>query len=211
MGAGLNDFYSNLPLLVINTHGRGIPMDHRLTNVTVTTFESVRGRTQLTTPPAHQSLAQIEVRGQTSSGFPKQPYNLEFNDAYGNDREAPLLGLPPESDWVLHNPYSDKSLLNNFLAFELHEQMGHYAVRRRFVEVFVDRPAGASNTRDYVGVYVLLEKIKVDGNRVDLARLTPEQPASRRSPAVTSSRRTKTALAISCSPRRAVPGLARNG
>ena len=175
VGAGLSEFYSNLPLMVINTHGRGIPMDHRLTNVTVTTFESVRGRTQLTPPPAHQSLAQIEVRGQTSSGFPKQPYNLELNDPYHNDLEAPLLGLPAESDWVLHNPYSDKSLLNDCLAFELHERMGHYAVRRRFVELFVDQTGGRLEyPQDYMGVYVLLEKIKVDGNRVDLARLAPE-------------------------------------
>ncbi len=168
-------FSSNLPLMIINTFGRSIPQDQRI-RAAVSTFEPRDGRARLINPPDFDGGAQIEVRGQTSAGFPKQPYNLEIDDSYGNDLEVPLLGLPAESDWVLHNPYSDKCLMNNFLAFELHRQMGHYAPRCRFVEVFVKTSRGrVSYPGDYRGVYVLMEKIKVAGNRVDLARLTPDQ------------------------------------
>ncbi len=168
----LTNFSSNLPLLVIQPVA-GIPQDSRVV-AHVTALEPFRGRTALMGTPAHAGLGTIEIRGQSSVGFPKKQYNLELTDPAGVDLEVPLLGLPPESDWVLNGPYSDKSLLNNFLAFELHEQMGHYAVRRRFVEVFIDETRGLlSQPNDYRGIYVLLEKIKIDGNRVAVARLGP--------------------------------------
>ncbi len=52
--------------------------------------------------------------------------------------------------------------------------MGHYAVRRRLVEVFINTSGGRiSYPRDYAGIYIVLEKIKVDANRVDIPKLTP--------------------------------------
>jgi hypothetical protein len=177
VGTGLGTYSSNLPILIVNTLGQWIGAETRIPAF-VTAIEPFRGRASVVTPPQFLGNAQIEVRGQTSAGFPKLPYNLELNDPQGNDLEVPLLGLPAESDWVLYNPYSDKPFLQNFLAFELHEKMGHYAPRRRFVEVFVDTSGGKLDyPGDYVGIYILLEKIKVDGNRVDLARLTPQQNA----------------------------------
>ena len=169
---GLTNFTSNLPLLVIQPV-QTIPQDQRVV-VHVTALEPFRGRAALLGAPAHLGLGTMEIRGQSSVGFPKKQYNLELTDAAGLDQEVPLLGLPAESDWVLNGPYSDKSLLNNFLAFELHEQMGHYAVRRRFVEVFIDETRGQlTHPTDYRGIYVLLEKIKIDGNRVAVARMGP--------------------------------------
>ena len=142
LNSGSPEFNSNLPILVIQTGGRAIPQDQRIPAF-ISTFEPHEGRAHLLGDPDFESAARIEVRGQTSAGFPKQPYNLELDDPYGNDRPAPLLGLPAESDWVLHNPYSDKCLMNNFLAFELHRKMGHYAPRCQFVEVFVKTGACA--------------------------------------------------------------------
>lgn len=164
-------FSSNLPLLVIQPFGSAIPQDSRVP-VYVTAIEPFRGRTALLGTPSHTGMGSMEMRGQSSTGFAKKQYNLELNDAAGLDLEVPLLGLPAESDWVLNGPYSDKSLLNNFLAFELHDRMGHYAVRRRFVEVFLDQTRERLRyPTDYKGIYVLLEKIKIDNNRVDVARL----------------------------------------
>ncbi|MCP5528043.1 MAG: lamin tail domain-containing protein [Verrucomicrobiales bacterium] len=170
---GLVGFDSNLPLLIIQPSRTGIPQDSRIV-AHVTAIEPFRGRAALLGKPAHQGLAQIEIRGQSSTGFPKKQYNLELTDDAGLDLEVSLLGLPAESDWVLNGPYTDKSLLNNFLAYELHEQMGHYAVRRRFVEVFIDESRGQLRyPTDYRGIYVLLEKIKIDNQRLDLERLGP--------------------------------------
>ncbi len=169
----LKDFTSNLPLLVVKPVRSTIPRDTRVP-VYLTSIEPFRGRTALLGPAAWSGMGEMEIRGQSSTGFPKKQYNLETDDAAGQDLEVPLLGLPAESDWVLNGPYSDKSLLNNYLAFELHEKMGHYAVRRRFVEVFIDENRGQLKyPTDYRGIYVLLEKIKIDKHRVNIARMTP--------------------------------------
>src|SRR4030095_12875554 len=103
----------------------------------------------------------IEVRGSSSSGFAKKSYSVELRDGAGDDAPASLLGMPSESDWVLYAPYTDKTFMNDFLTYELHEAMGHYAVRRKFVEVFVRTTAGKLGTNDYRGIYVLLEKIRI--------------------------------------------------
>lgn len=177
VGSGLTGFSSNLPLLILNTAGRSVGADVR-TAAFVTAIDTVRGRASLLTPPSFLGNAQIELRGQSSLMFPKLPYNLELNDANGNDLKEPLLGLPSESDWVLYNPYTDKPFLQNFLAYELHRKMGHYSPRCRFVEVFVDASGNKLDyPGDYMGIYILVEKIKLAGNRVDLARLSPQQNA----------------------------------
>ncbi len=175
LGLSTTNFSSNLPLLLIHTAGKGISAESRIPAF-VTAIEPFRGRASLRDVPQFVGKAQVEHRGQSSLGFPKKAMNLELSDNAGLDLEAPLLGLPEESDWVLYNPYSDKPLLQNFLAYELHEKMGHYAPRRRFVEVFVHTaPGRLEYPRDYAGIYLLVEKIKVDNHRVDIARLTPQQ------------------------------------
>src|SRR4029079_1255219 len=109
-----------------------------------------------------------ELVGQTAIAFAKKPYRIEIQDEVGNDRDASLLGMPADADWQLRNPFTDKCMMNDFLAYELFEQMGHYSCRRRFVEVFVHQGGGKLTAGDYHGIEVLLEKIEIDRNRVDL-------------------------------------------
>src|SRR5262249_16587934 len=92
----------------------------------------------------------------------------------GNDLDVPLLGLPADNDWKLRNPYDDKTFLNDYLGFELFEKMGHYSVRRRFVEAFIDTGGGRLKyPDDYVGIELLVETIKQSKSRVNIAKLTP--------------------------------------
>ena len=104
----------------------------------------------------------IEIRGQTSSGFDKKSYNFETRDANGDDVAVTLLGMPDESDWVLYGPYCDKTFLRNILVYRLGSELGRWQPRTRIVELFI---AG-----EYQGVYVVIEKIKRDAGRVDIAR-----------------------------------------
>jgi hypothetical protein len=173
----LTNFSSNLPLLIIETGGRGIAQDvppgQLRTPAALLAIDTFRGRSSLLSKPDFRGLCELEIRGQSSSGFPKRPYNLETQDAFRNDLDVPLLGLPADSDWALYNPYTDKPFIQNFLAFELHEKMGHYAVRRRFFELFVETTKGRlTYPRDYAGIYMLQEKIKIADNRVRLQRLS---------------------------------------
>jgi len=107
----------------------------------------------------------IELRGQSSQMFPKKSWSLETRTARGGNRNVSLLGLPEENDWVLYAPYNDKSLMRNVLAYETARRIGRYASRTRFVELTL-------NGR-YHGVYVLMERLKLDDRRVEL-----EQPAT---------------------------------
>ncbi|MCI0744134.1 MAG: lamin tail domain-containing protein [Verrucomicrobia subdivision 3 bacterium] len=173
------EFNSNVPIMIISTHGRTIPANvppggTRARGV-LASIDTFRGRSELKGEAEFVGLAQFEVTGQTSADlFPKKPHRIEVNDEVGNDLRVSLLGMPAEADWILRNPYSDKCLMNDFLGYELWEEMGHYSCRRRFVELFVDTGGGKlSYPGDYYGVMVLFERIEAGNNRVDIAELTP--------------------------------------
>ena len=106
----------------------------------------------------------IESRGNSSQGQPKKPYRFETVTAEGENDNVSLLGLPEENDWVLYAPWSDKSLIRNVLTYQLSRELGHYASRTRYCELYLNE--------EYQGVYVLVEKIKRDANRVDISKLT---------------------------------------
>jgi len=107
----------------------------------------------------------IELRGNSSQGMPKKSFNFETRDADGEDLDVELLQLPAGSDFVLSANFSDKTLMRNALAYETFRQLGHYATRTRFCELILD------NT--YQGVYILTEDIRRDKNRVNIAKLEP--------------------------------------
>ena len=108
----------------------------------------------------------IEIRGASSQSFPKKNYGFETQNNLGENNNVSLLGMPEENDWILHGPFSDKSLIRNVLAYHLGNQMGRWTPRTRFCELFINE--------DYRGIYILTEKIKRDKNRVDIAKLTPD-------------------------------------
>ncbi|MDP2310906.1 MAG: CotH kinase family protein [Pseudomonadota bacterium] len=116
-------------------------------------------------PRALRSAAAIEVRGTSSTYFPKLSYNLELQDDAGEDVAMSILGLPPEADWVLYGPYTDKTYVRDALAYRLIRRLGGYAPRVRFAEMFLDDA--------YVGIYAVTEKPELDGDRVDLPRPSP--------------------------------------
>ena len=173
----VTNFTSNLPLVIIDTLGGTIIQDTRIPAY-ATFIDTNAGRVSLRSAPDYQGRLGIEIRGSSSTGFPKYSYGIELDDERGDDRRYPLLGLPKHSDWVLYAPYTDKSFMNDVLGYELHEAMGHYSVRRKFVEVFLRQTTGRLSASDYVGIYVLLEKIRIDPNRVDIAKLDPGDNAA---------------------------------
>ncbi|RPI01413.1 MAG: T9SS C-terminal target domain-containing protein [Calditrichaeota bacterium] len=161
---------SNLPIIVINTHGQQIVDEQRIVADMGIIYNGPGERNDIDDPFNHYNgKIGIELRGATSQGFPKQPYRLETIDSDGNNNNVSLFGMPEENDWVLHNPYYDKSLMRNIVAYHLSSIMGHYAPRTQPCEVFLNN--------DYQGVYVFMEKIKRDKNRVDIADLDADDVA----------------------------------
>ncbi|HVV72280.1 MAG TPA: CotH kinase family protein [Verrucomicrobiae bacterium] len=113
----------------------------------------------------------IGLHGSSSLGFPKQPYTIELDDETGASLDYGLLGFPAGSDWVLRASYDDKTFLNEVLTHQLFAQMGHYAVRTRYVELFLHNGPGKLSAQDYHGLYFLVEHVRVAANRVNIAKM----------------------------------------
>ncbi|MBN1998926.1 CotH kinase family protein, partial [candidate division KSB1 bacterium] len=161
---------SNLPLLFIDTQGQTIPDDPRIDAIMGIVDNGPGELNDVTDPWNHYNgHIGIELRGSTSRGFPKKPYRIETLDALGNNLNVSLLGMPAENDWVLHNPWSDKTQMRNVLAYKISRDIGRYASRTRFCELFLNG--------EYQGIYVLMEKLKRDKNRVDIERLDIDDTA----------------------------------
>lgn len=105
----------------------------------------------------------IEIRGESSQYFDKKSYGFETWDENYEDMDVSLLDFPEEEDWILYGPYSDKSLIRNKLIYELSNQMGIYASRTQFIELSINS--------EYKGLYVFMEKLKRDKNRINISKL----------------------------------------
>ena len=158
---------SHLPLIMIDTYGADIPDEPRIpaymgiisnesgTNNVNDNFNDYDGHIT------------IERRGNSSQWNDKTPYRFETVDEDGENNNVELLGMPEENDWVLYAPWQDKTMIRNVLIYQLSNDIGRYTSRTRFVELFLNN--------EYKGVYVLMEKIKRDNNRIDISKLDPDE------------------------------------
>lgn len=165
-------FSSTLPVVVMETFGRDVPVSTHGSFAHLTLFEPGRGRTSLTNAPTFSTRTGFHVRGSTSSGLPQSGFALNFVDEFNESADHRWLGLPPDSDWVLYAPNQyDPVLIHNPFVHGLSRDLGRYSPRTRFVEVFLVRGAGRVREAHYNGLYVLEEKIKSGRERVNIDRL----------------------------------------
>ena len=162
--AQVNFTSSDLPIIIINTHGQEIKDEPKIT-ADMGVIDNGKGNTNYLTDAynVYNGKIGIEIRGHSSQMFPKKQYGLELRDSSGNSINVSLLGMPAESDWVLNASFTDKTFLRNVLAYKLSNDMGRYASRTRFCEVVINN--------QYAGLYILQEKIKRDKNRVNIKKL----------------------------------------
>ncbi len=159
---------SNLPIIVIETDTLEIVDEYRIVAQMgiISNGDNVRNHMDDSYNNYSGNIS-IEFRGSTSQVFPKKSYGFETQDADGNNLNVSLLDLPEENDWVLYAPFIDKSLIRNILSYQLAGELGNYAPRTKLCELVLNG--------EYRGVYVLIEKIKRDKNRVDIAKLKPDE------------------------------------
>ncbi len=147
---------NRLPVICINTFGKTIPDEPK-----------IRGILEIKTDTGVlESFIGIEIRGHTSQAYPKKSFGFETRDSAGNNNNISLLGLPKENDWILYAPYVDKTLMRNVLAYDIFREMGHYSVRTRFCNLYLNNK--------YEGIFVLTEKIKRDKSRVDVSKFSSD-------------------------------------
>jgi hypothetical protein len=160
---------SNLPIVVITTpNGEEIPDEPKITADMKIIYNGIGQLNTLNdSGNIYSGKVGIEIRGRTSTLLPQKSYGFETRDDAGNNLNVPILGMPDENDWILTANYNDKTFLRNFLAFELFRKMGHYAPHTVYCEVVLNG--------EYMGIYLLGEKIKQDKNRVNIAKLNPDE------------------------------------
>jgi hypothetical protein len=187
LAADLAQFNSALPIMVADSFGVDIdlasnpsaPRPFRQVYTVLIDRDPADGLARMTGVPDFAGRSGMHVRGQSSSGFPKKPYAWEAWDENNEDAKVTILDFPKESDWVLHAPYSDKTLMRNVVTYgcaqEIHGAAG--GMRTRYVELFLNPDGGEISMADYRGVYVIVEKIKRDPERVAIAKLNSKVTA----------------------------------
>ena len=156
---------SNLPIMVVTTESRmAIPDEPKIKAHLGIIYNGEEKRNHLSDAfNEYDGMIGIERRGNVTQSFPKKPYNFETRDEAGNNRNVSLLGMPEENDWVLRAVYIDKTLMRNSIAHRMSRLMGNYSSRTAFCELVLNG--------QYEGVYILMEKIKPDKNRVNIAKM----------------------------------------
>ena len=155
---------SNLPFIFINTNNQTINQDAKIM-ADMKVLNSVSGANNINdTIFEYNGKVGIEIRGNSSATFPKKSYSVETRNKDTTNLNVKLLGLGKENDWVFHGPYPDKSLMRNVLAYNLGNRTGKWSPKTRFFELYMNGT--------YSGVYVLVEKIKIDKNRLNLTKIS---------------------------------------
>lgn len=161
---------SNLPIVVIETDGGiDIPDEPKVLGTMKIIWHQDGSRNYLSDIDNplylnYNGRIGIEKRGSTSQDLPKKPYGLTTLKADNvTNNNVSILGMPKENDWILNSLAYDQTGMRDVLAYELSESIGQYASRRVYCEVIVND--------DYKGLYVFMEKIKVDKNRVNIEKM----------------------------------------
>ncbi len=170
-----SELCSHLPLVIIDTRGQKIPGE--LTGVNdsfahstytmaddgsstiVAEVRVIDNRDRSNHPsdePDFVTESEFRIRGQSSRRYEKKPYLLKFLDGEGARPKIPVMGMAAHYEWVLHSPMIDKSLVRNYIWYNISGEIMDYAPNCRFCEVIVNG--------DYRGVYLMTETVTAGDN-----------------------------------------------
>ena len=171
-------FCTHLPLIQIDTGGVAIPgkvYNGDYLNPTVTEdgkteilcviklTDNEKMNNHITDAASVKSHAYINVRGRSSRNFDKTGYSIHLVTEQGENNPQALAGMDAHHEWVLHGPFLDKTLIRNYMWYNIGGEIMDYAPNVRFCEVMING--------EYVGVYVLAENITAgkEGARLNLS------------------------------------------
>lgn len=143
--------YADLPRIVIETEDFTQIRDRET---------KIPAKLQIYGKDAPESdVLDLTIKGRGSSSFTMAKYSikLKFNEAQS------LFGMPADKEWDLVSNQRDKSMLRNYITYQLARILqDEYSPQCRFVELYLNR--------EYMGVYLLVEHVKVAPHRVNLVK-----------------------------------------
>ena len=93
----------------------------------------------------------IRVRGHSSRRFDKSNYFIRFVNADGTNNPQSFLGMDSHHEWALHGPFLDKTLIRNYMWYNISGEIMEYSPNVRFFELILNG--------EYKGLYLALETI----------------------------------------------------
>ena len=164
-----DELCTHLPLIIIDTDGKTIPgepivdenrqeigftVDENGEELTTSFISVVDNETSNNHPsdnPKIASSALIRIRGNSSRYFDKKNYLIRFTKDDGSYENYPVAGMDAHYEWALHGPFLDKSLIRNYMWYNIAGEIMDYAPNVRFCELILNG--------EYQGLYVLTETI----------------------------------------------------
>ena len=173
-------FCTHLPIVNINTNGIEIPgkpiydenydvLGYTLASDGATTIKAsldvVDNENTYNHPDDNvQNLGEvmIRVRGHSSRRFEKPNYFIRFINSDGTNKPQSFLGMDAHHEWALHGPFLDKSLIRNYMWYNISGEIMEYSPNVRFCELILNG--------EYRGLYLALEMITAgkEGARLNL-------------------------------------------
>lgn len=115
----------------------------------------------------------IRLRGNTSSNYDKRPMAIKLN------RKAGILGMKEHKRWILLSPWTDMSLIRNYLAFNIAQTIQNHFINgptdgSTLGKGLVWNPSGQNVelviNGIHAGNYLFCEQIKINKNRLEMTK-----------------------------------------
>ena len=173
----------NLPIISVNTGDNDFPSDASLSGYPSAFADDLKKKrsvdVKIFNPDGtvcYDRKARMAYRGSSSLNFKKKSYAFCPGKAKCGDEEKSvdyvktskenLFGLSngaEDKDWVLYAATPEPSMMRNRLTFDLYKEMRpqDWSVNSMYVELVING--------EYKGVYVLMDKITQNKNRVKLS------------------------------------------
>lgn len=162
---GLGEFETKLPVVYIDTEEKQITKENKTwATVGILNNSSDGSMRNVMETPEEILDGTVNLRGASSySLFDKEQYRLKFYKKQGSAKaeEYNFLGMAQSSEWVLHGPYLDKTMMRNCMVYEMAREMFEWSPDARYCEVFVNG--------QYKGVYLAVEPVTNGAGRLRLS------------------------------------------
>ncbi|MBE5763134.1 MAG: hypothetical protein E7338_02805 [Clostridiales bacterium] len=141
-----------MPIVIINTEDAVMPYDKEtyiLSNVSIinTKEDNI----------LEKKAAGVRLRGNSSLSFDKKSFRIKF------DKKQSVLGSSYKAkSWTLIANYSDRSLLRNYIAYELADAFEDIAFSSTHI------PVELYFNGEYMGVYLLCDQMQAGSGRIDI-------------------------------------------
>lgn len=162
----VDEFNTHLPIVTIDTNGLEIPgeaKDGSTINSNIKIYDDETKNNYLTDVPKLITEATIRARGNSSLHFDKKGYLLKFINEDGSENKQEVMGMDSHDEWILNGPFLDKTLIRNYMCYNISAEIMGYAPNVRFCEVFINN--------EYKGLYLMLESIsRSDNGRINVSK-----------------------------------------